>query len=93
MGRKSGRRVRKIEVPNDSVPEFELRDTATDIQQRREDREAKEREEAQQQREEEARGARVEEQHIQEDGYPEKRPRTERSDTETEAAAGEARAL
>ena len=57
MGRKNGRRVRKTEVPNDSVPEFELRDTVADIQQRREDREAKEKEEAQQQqqREEEAR--------------------------------------
>ena len=33
--------------------------------------------------------ARVEELHSQEEGQPEKRPRTERSDTETEAAGGE----
>ena len=45
--------MRKIEVPTDSVPEFELRDTAADVQQRREEREAREREEvAQKQREE-----------------------------------------
>ena len=33
MGLNKGRRVRKIEVPTDSVPEFELGDTAADIQQ------------------------------------------------------------
>ena len=32
----------------------------------------------------------MEESHTQEDGQPEKRPRTERSDTETEAVGGEA---
>ena len=47
MGPKKGRRVRKIEVPTDSVPEFEQGDTASDIERRRE---AKEREEAQKQR-------------------------------------------
>ena len=31
MGPKKGRRVRKIEVPTDSVPEFELGDTVADI--------------------------------------------------------------
>ena len=34
--------------------------------------------------------ARVEELHSQEEGQPEKRPRIERSDTETEAVGGEA---
>ena len=51
MGPKD-RRVRKIEVSNDSVPEFELGDTAADIQCRGQEREAREREEeAQKQRE------------------------------------------
>ena len=45
MGPKNGRRVRKIEVPTDSVPEFELGDTAADIHCR-EEREARERVEA-----------------------------------------------
>ena len=61
-----------------------------DIQRRREEREAREREETQQQqqREEEAKRdeARSEKSHLQEEGHPEKRPRTERSGTETEAA-------
>ena len=55
MGPKKGRRVKQIEVPPDSVPEFELGgDTLADIHRRREDREARKREEAhqQQQREE-----------------------------------------
>ena len=30
--------MRKVEVPTDSVPEFELVDSATDMQQRRQDR-------------------------------------------------------
>ena len=38
MGPKKGRRVRKIEAPTDSVSEFELGDTAADIEQRREER-------------------------------------------------------
>ena len=57
MGPKKGRRVRKIEVPTDSVPEFEKGVTVAGIQWRRQKREAREREEAQQQsqRKEEAR--------------------------------------
>ena len=87
MGPKKGRRLREIEVPTESVPEFELGDTATYIQQRREEREAREREEeAQKQRKEEARR---EETHWQEEGVAEKRARTEKSNTETEAG-GEA---
>ena len=50
---KKGRRVRKIEVPIDSVPEFKLEDTVSDS--RREEREAKEREEEAQKQREEAR--------------------------------------
>ena len=38
MGPKKGRRVRKIEGPTDSVPEFEQGNTAVDRQQRREER-------------------------------------------------------
>ena len=49
-----GRRVRKIELPDDSSHEFELGDTAADIQQKREKREAREREEPQTPRNEEA---------------------------------------
>ena len=33
MGPKKGRRVRKIEVPSDSVPQFELGDTVAYIQE------------------------------------------------------------
>ena len=51
MGPKKGRRVRKIKVPTDSVPEFELSDTVTDIQRMREEREEREREEQAQKRE------------------------------------------
>ena len=79
--------MRKIEVPTDSVPQFEPGNTAVDIQWRRQEREAREREEAQeqQQREEEPRReeTRAEELHSQVEGQPEKGPRTERSDTET----------
>ena len=50
VGLKKGRRLRKIDVSTDSVPEFELGDTAADIQWRRQEKEAKERKEAQQQR-------------------------------------------
>ena len=39
MGPKKGRRnVKKIEVPTDTSTEFELGDTAADIQRRREER-------------------------------------------------------
>ena len=69
MGPKKGRRVRKIEVPTDKVPEFELGDSG---------REASEREEA---RREEAR--KDEASHLPE-GVAEKRSRTDKSDTETE---------
>ena len=91
MGPKNDRKGRYIEVPTESVPGLELGDTAADIQWRGE-REAREREEAQQQREREARReeARVDESHSQEEGQPEKRPRIERSDTETEAAGRKA---
>ena len=86
--------MRKIEVPTDSVPEFQLGDTVADIQQKREWREESEREDAQQQqqREEKARReeTRVEELHSQEEGHPGKRTTRERSDSETEAAGGEA---
>ena len=80
--------MRKIEVATDSVPEFEL-DTVADIQQRRQEREARQREKAQQQqqREEETwrEETRAEESNLHEEGLAEKRPRTEKSDTETEA--------
>ena len=36
-------RRRKIEVPTDTQPQFELRDTAEDIERRRREREEKER--------------------------------------------------
>ena len=78
MGPKKDRRVRNIEVPPDSFSEFELGDTAADIQCRRLKREAREREEAQkqQQREEKARReeARVEETHSQEEELQKKVP-------------------
>ena len=38
MGPKKDRGVRKIEIPTDFPPEFEFRDMAADIQQRREER-------------------------------------------------------
>ena len=58
MGPKKGRRVRKIEVPTDSVPESELGDTAADIQRRRLEREARKREETQQEQQNEEEEAR-----------------------------------
>ena len=84
--------MRTIEVPTDIFPEFELRDTVVDLQRGRKERKAREGEEAQQQKEEEVRRkeAKAEELHLQKEGHPEKRPRTERSDTKTEAAGGEA---
>ena len=85
MDPKKGRRLRKI--PTDSFPEFELGDTAADIQWRRVEREAREREEeAQKQRGEEARieeAMREEAIHSQEQGAAEKHARTDKSDTET----------
>ena len=90
MGPKKGRRVRKIEVTTDSVPEFELENTAADIKWRREEREATEREEeAQKQKQEEA--MREEATHSQEEGVAKKkRARIDKSYTETEAG-GETR--
>ena len=64
-----------------------------DIQRMGQEREAREREEAQQQQQrEEARReeATAEQSHSQEEGVAEKRPRTDKSDTETEAVGGEA---
>ena len=83
--------MRKIEVPTDSVSEFKLGDTVADIQQRRQEREAREREETQQQRKEEAsrKKARLGETHSQEEGVAEKRPRTENSCTVAKAVGGE----
>ena len=81
MGPKKGRRVRKIEVPTDSVHKYKLGDTAADIQWRREERETREREgEAQKQGEEKplARG-----------GSGRKACKDRQSDTETEAGRGE----
>ena len=87
MGPEKGKRVRKIEISIDSVPEFELGDTVADIQWRREEREAREKEGSQKQREKEVRmevEAKMEETHSQE-GVAEKRRIREKSDTETEA--------
>ena len=81
MGPKKGRRVRKKQIPTDSVPEFELKEQAADIQQRREERETREREEEAQKQREEAR--------LTRGGSCRKRAWTEESDTETEAG-GEA---
>ena len=89
MGPKKGRRVRKREVPTDSVSEFELgtRQKIYSLGGRR-GREAREREEeAQKQRKEEAR--RVEATALARGGSGGKCARTDRSDTETEAG-GEA---
>ena len=83
MGHMKGRTVKKIQIPSQSVTEFELGYTAADIQQRRKEREARERKkEAQKQREDEAT-------HSQEEGVTEKCTRTDKSDTETEVG-GEA---
>ena len=63
--------MRKIEVPTDSVSEFELGDTVADIHRRREERVVREREEeAQKQSEEEARReeGRMEGKHSQRSG-------------------------
>ena len=61
MGPKKGRRVRKIEVPTENVPEFELGDTVADIQQRRDDKEARESKEAQVQQQKKRQGGRRQE--------------------------------
>ena len=77
VGPKNGKGVRKIEFPMDSVPEFELRDTAPDIQQRREEREERKREEEAQKQGEEAK--RKETRHSPEEGVAKKSTRTNRS--------------
>ena len=40
MGPKKGRRVWKIDVPTNSVPEFRIGDAVADIQLKKEEREA-----------------------------------------------------
>ena len=68
MGSRTGRRVRKIQVPTDSIPEFKLGDTAADIQWKKEESEARESVETKQQRKETRRKeARTEETHTQEE--------------------------
>ena len=42
MGNRKSRRVSKMEVPTDTPTEFELGDTAADIQRRREESEVRE---------------------------------------------------
>ena len=55
MGHKKIRRVRKIEVPTDTPTEFELGDTASDMQGRKEERDARVWEKEAQKKREEAR--------------------------------------
>ena len=59
MGAKKDRKVRKIEIPTDTPPEFELGDTVADIQWRREERVAKEREEEAQKNGRKPRGSKL----------------------------------
>ena len=87
MGHKKGRRVRKIEVPTDTPPEFKLGYMVADIQQRREEREATEREEEAQKQREEAR--REETTHAPEERVSENHARTDNSNTEMDTKAGE----
>ena len=94
MGPKKGRRVRKIEVPTDSVPEFEWWGTATDMKEggeggKREGGGTTTATEGGGGKEGGGRSGGI----TQEEGQPEKRPRTERSDTETEADGREAGTL
>ena len=71
--------MRKVEVPTDTPTEFELRDTAADIE-RREDREGKTKKQQREERErEEAKKAETPQSH-KENRVAEKRPRTERTD-------------
>ena len=55
MGPEKGKRMRKIEISEDTPTEFELGNTAADIQRRREEMEAREREEKAENYREEAR--------------------------------------
>ena len=83
MGPKTGGRVRKIKVPTDSVPEFELGDTVANIQQMKEEKDARERDEAQ--REEESRREETREEETHKRRELEKIDSDQKSDTETEA--------
>ena len=90
MDPKKGRRVRKIKVPTDSVPEFELGYTVTDLQRNhRRGRQERGRRHSNSNRGRRREEARVEETHSQEEGVAEKRPSTEKSHTETKTFGGE----
>ena len=83
--------MRRIEVPTETPTEFELGDTAADIQRRREEREQRDqREQIEKQQREEREGARrVETPHSHtEEGVVEKRPGTERHEGEIDAEGG-----
>ena len=88
MGPKKGRRVRKIEVPTDSVLNLswgrqrQIYSSGGRIGRQEKGRRHRNRGRMSPRGEEEAR---VEETHSQEEGVAEKRARTEKSDTETEA--------
>ena len=91
MGPKKGRRVRKIEVPTVSVPELSW-GTQRQISSGRGRRGRQEKGRRHKNRGRMRPGgeeARAEETHSQEEGITEKRPKTEKSDSETEAG-GEA---
>ena len=76
-----GRR-RKIEVPNDTQPQFELGDTAEDIERRRRERE--ERDERERREQEERDRDRMERESSEEEERGEKRVRTD-TDTDVES--------
>ena len=86
IGPEKGRRVRMIEVLKHNPPEFELGNTVTDIQQPREQREARKREEKALKQREEA--MREETTHSAEEEVAEKRAKTDRSDTEMDTETG-----
>ena len=88
--KKARRAVVKIEIPTDTPTDFELGDTAADLQREREEIEQREREEEarKQQREKREEAMREETTHSAEEGVAEKCPRTERSDTEMDTESG-----
>ena len=91
MGPKKGRmNVRKIAVSTDTPTKFELGDTAADIQRSREERE--QREKGDRQRNNRVRRGRVRRaetlQLHTEEGVAERRPRTERTDSEMDTESG-----
>ena len=87
MGPKKGRQIaRKIEVPTDTPTEFELGYTPAETQSRRQDREQRERAEKQQRKEREAWRRKLQSQTQQ--AMVEKRPRTERSESEMATEGG-----